>query len=217
LATRMIRIPGLLLGVGLGLLGNLAASDKKAPSSTRGENQDVIVNVTLYDDPVLVKDLLGTDLGGHYIVADVKIDPKYGKEIVIDRDDFQLRTEKDGERASPFAPSQIVNQDAVLVSQGKGPSAASPGMVIGGPLILRGGGLGGAAGENGGQPKVVIQDGAPKKDDPLKKLLEDKILPEKKTDQPVAGLLYFPLEKQKRKDLELTYGPRENRITLRFK
>jgi hypothetical protein len=43
------------------------------------------------------------------------------------------------------------------------------------------------------------------------------VLPEKKTDQPTSGLLYFPMEQQKLKDLELTYGGRENRISMRFK
>jgi hypothetical protein len=33
----------------------------------------------------------------------------------------------------------------------------------------------------------------------------------------VSGLLYFPLEKQKMKDLEFIYGGKENRISLRFK
>ena len=55
------------------------------------------------------------------------------------------------------------------------------------------------------------------KENPLKKLLESRILPEKKTVAPVTGLLYFVMEKQKMKDLELTYGGRENRISLRFK
>src|SRR5579862_2078487 len=36
-----------------------AAADKKTPSTAHGENMDVIVTVTLYDDPVLVKELLG--------------------------------------------------------------------------------------------------------------------------------------------------------------
>jgi hypothetical protein len=200
--------------VGLALSASLAAADKKAPSMARGENEDVVLEATLYDDPALVKDLLGYELGGHYIVADVKIDPKFGKEIVIDRDDFELRTEKDGDHTTPFAPSQIVAQDAVLVSRGKGPSAASPGMVLEGPLIIKGGGSGNG---DGVQAKAPSETGAPKQEDPLKKLLEEKILPEKKTDQAVSGLLYFPMEKQKRKDLELTYGPRETRIRLRFK
>ena len=43
------------------------------------------------------------------------------------------------------------------------------------------------------------------------------ILPEGKTDKSVSGLLYFPMEKQKMKDLELLYGGKENRISLRFK
>jgi len=199
-----------------GLFPFLTAADKKTPSMARGENQDLVLDVTLYDDPVLVKDLIGTDLGGHIILAEVKMDPKYGKDIVIDRDDFQLRTTKDGEHTTPFAPSQIVASDAVVVAPSKGPSAASPGMVIPGPLVIRGGLGAGAPGDSSGDGKAAA-DGADKKEDPLKKLLEEKVLPEKKTDQAVAGLLYFPMEKQKRKDLELTYGGRENRITLRFK
>ena len=52
----------------------LTAADKKPPSSARGENQDLILTVTLYDEPAAVKQLLGTDLDGHYMVADVKVD-----------------------------------------------------------------------------------------------------------------------------------------------
>ena len=204
------------MAIVVGLFPLLTAADKKTPSTTRGENQDLVLDVTLYDDPVLVKDLIGTDLGGHYILAEVKIDPKYGKDIVIDRDDFQLRTNKDGEHTAPFAPSQIVASDGLVVAQSKGPSAASPGMVIPGPLVIRGG-LGGAAASAEGSDAKAAADGGQKKEDPLKKLLEEKVLPEKKTDQAVSGLLFFPMEKQKRKDLELLYGGRENRITLRFK
>jgi len=40
------------------------------------------------------------------------------------------------------------------------------------------------------------QDPATEKENPIKKVLEDKVLPEKKTDQPVSGLLYFAMEKQ---------------------
>jgi hypothetical protein len=206
---------GILCFFGAGAILLTASDKKRVPSTTRGENQDLVLDVTLYDDPMLVKELLGNDLGGHYIVADVKIDPKFGKEVVIDRDDFQIRTEKDGEHTTPFAPSQVTQQDAVLVSQGKGPPAASPGMVLGGPLIIKGGPA--ADEKSGPEVKQLPSGSAAKKDDPLTKLLEEKVLPEKKTDQAVSGLLYFPMEKQKRKDLVLSYGPRENRITLRFK
>lgn len=202
-----------LLGAGMGLIACLAAADKKTPTTTRGENEDVVINVTLYDDPTLVKDLLGDDLGGHYIVAEVKFDPKFGKELLIDRDDFELRTEKDGEHTQPLAPSQIVAPDAIIVSQGKGPNAASPGMVIAGPLMIKKGG----DADKGVEVKESKEQTPTKQEDSLKKLLEDRVLPEKKTGQEVSGLLYFPMEKQKRKDLEFTYGPRATRIRLRFK
>jgi hypothetical protein len=199
----------------------LIPADKKMPSMARGENLDLILSVTLYDDPALVKSLLSNDLEGHYIVADVKVDPKYGKDIIIDRDDFVLRTEKDGEKTTPFAASQITGKGALILTQTKGAPAASPGMVLGGPLVLRGPGLGaGGDAADAGQVKEAPKADAPQKptqEDPLKKLLDDKILPEKKTSESVSGLLYFPMEKQKRKDLELDYGGRENRITLRFK
>jgi hypothetical protein len=211
-----LRILSLLFATGL----FLSAADKKTPSKARGENLDLVLTVTLYDDPSLVKELLGTNLEGHYIVADVKVEPKYGKDLVIDRDDFVLRTDKDGEKTTPFAPSQITGKDAVIVSQTKGPSAASPGMVLGGPLVLHGGALAtGSEAQAKAAPEGESKDKtAPdKSEDPLKKLLADKILPETKTSDTVSGLLYFPMEKQKRKDLELDYGPRESRIMLRFK
>jgi len=75
----------------------LAGSDKKVVGSARGENQDLTLEVTLYLDPASVKDLIGTELGGHFMLAAVKMEPKYGKQITIDRDDFLLRTDKDGE------------------------------------------------------------------------------------------------------------------------
>jgi hypothetical protein len=43
------------------------------------------------------------------------------------------------------------------------------------------------------------------------------VLPEKKVEEPVTGFLYFPMENQKMKDLELLYGGKENRIRMRFK
>ena len=55
------------------------------------------------------------------------------------------------------------------------------------------------------------------KDSPLKQMLDAKVLPEKKIEEPVTGFLFFPMENQKMKDLELVYGGKENRIRIRFK
>jgi hypothetical protein len=139
------------------------------------------------------------------------VEPKYGKEIAIDRDDFVLRTDKDGEKAKPFAPSQIAGREALIVTQ-TGAKERKTGFGIGGLY----GGMG-TAGSDPGQTTVKTQNAASVPENPLEKVLQDKILVEQKTGKPVNGLLYFPMEKQKLKELELQYGPKESRISLRFK
>ena len=53
---------------------------------------------------------------------------------------------------------------------------------------------------------------------PLVATLTEKVLPEKETDQPITGLLYFPMEaKQKTKDLELIYNGPAGKLSLRFR
>lgn len=206
----------------------LSAGPKKTSGSAHGENEDLILTVTLYTDPADIQNLVGSDLGGHYFIADVKVEPKYGKEIAIDRDDFVLRTDKDGERDRPYEGSQIAGRTALVVGKtrsGDNSAAAESTPTYGGqpypggPLMYPpmgtaiGGGGGGSAETNKASVKTDSSD-AP---NPLEKTLDQKILPQKKTDKPVSGLLYFPMEKQKLKDLQLLYGSAENRISLRFK
>jgi hypothetical protein len=183
---------------------------KQTVGSGRGENEDMILSVTLYSTPADVKELIGDDLGGHYMVADVKVEPKYGKTVTIDRDDFVLHTDDNGEKVKPFAPSQIAGREAIVVTHdGK---ESKHGISIGG----MGGGIG-TGGNDPGSNHAKVQNGAAQKDNPLEKTLQEKILQEQKTEKPVGGLLYFPMEKQKLKQLEIRYGPQESRITLRFK
>src|SRR5437867_1992269 len=103
------------------LLALLLPAAKKTVGTARGENADLILTVTLYIDAAGVKETIGDDLGGHYIVAQVKVEPKYGKDIAIDRDDFQLRTDKDGEKTKPLAPSQIAGRGALVLTRTEGP------------------------------------------------------------------------------------------------
>ena len=139
---------------------------------------------------------------------------KYGKEISIDRDDFVLRTDKDGEKAKPFVGSQIAGREALIVTRTEDASNKHhPGISIGG----MGGGVGTGSGSDNGAATSKIQNAATVKENPLQKVLDDKVLVEGKTKSPLSGLLYFPMEKQKMKELELYYGGKENRISLRFK
>ena len=193
----------------------LSAASKKAPPTSRAENEDLILTATLHLDPADVKKLIGNDLGGHYIVLDVKVEPKYGKDIVLDRDDFVLRTDKDGEHTQPYAASQIAGSGALVISMvDRNEGVASPGWTGTKVPVVKG--STGTAAEAPREGDAARTESKPEAS-PLKKTLESKILPEGKTDQPVSGLLYFPMEKQKMKDLELVYGGKDNRIRLRFK
>src|SRR4051794_25133480 len=212
----------------------LALSGAPPPAPKRGtaapakaENEDLMLPATLHIDPADIKELIGDDLGGHYMGVDVKVEPKFDKDILLDRDDFQLRTDKDGEKARPYAGSQIAGTGALIIGQvDRNEGVASPGWTgTRVPVVRRGG----AARKDSDKDKDADKDKDGEKDsakadppveekeNPLKKTLDSKILPEGKTNQPVHGLLYFPMEKQKMKDLELTYGGKENLIRLRFK
>jgi hypothetical protein len=206
----------------------LAASKPKEPPVSHGENESLRLSATLYADRDAVKELIGDDLGGHYVVVAVKVEPKYGKEVMVSRDDFILRTSKDGERTTPFAPSQIAGRGALVVSStGSGRAAMGDGNgpVWGGipgtggrPSRLPGsGGSIGAGGSGEEGARATVQSGAREKDNPLLQVLKEKVLAEKKTAAPLSGLLYFPMEKQKPKDLDLTYATPEGKLNLKFK
>jgi hypothetical protein len=206
-------------------LAALLAAPKKNIATAHGENEDILITVTLYGDGPAVKELLGNDLDGHYMVADVKIEPKYGKEATVSRDDFLLRADDDGDHSPAFTASQIAGRTSLVLKRtpGQGGAVANPdysGMPVpyGYPGGYPGGmsvGGGGGARQDGltAEMKQNVPDG---QENPLEKLLNEKILPEKKTDQPVTGLLYFAIEKHKIKDMELRWGGKDNRITIRF-
>ena len=191
---------------------------KKNVATSKAENEDLILTATMHIDPVDIKELNGDDLGGHYTVVEVNVEPKYGKDIVVDHDDFVLRTDRDGERSRPYAPSQIAGSGALIVSHVQGQGAASPGWQNTKVPVVRPptpAGIGSGGDVDTSAAKATPQED--KKENPLKKVLDSKVLPQGKTKEPIKGLLFFPLEKQKMKDLELVYGGQENRIRLRFK
>jgi hypothetical protein len=195
-----------------------AAAPKKTVVTARGENQDIILTVTVYTTPEDVKELLGSDLEGHYMAVDVKVEPKYGKDIVIAHDDFVLRDTENVEKSTPFEPSQIAGRAALIIvrnENGTGNKPARP--TFGGGIGGMGAGSGSGSDNAPANVKAKMQNADEPKDTALEKLLTDKMLPEKKTDRIATGLLYFALEKVKVKNLQLDYGGKENRITLHFK
>jgi len=192
----------------------LLTAAKKTVSTASGDNDDMILTATLHIDPADIKEMVGSDLDGHYVVAEVKVEPKYGKTVAIDRDDFLLRSHADNDHSKPFAASQVAGNTTMVITKGEAPKVkAKPTFSIGG----MGGGMGNVPKNDEYKDAKATVKNSGDTVSPLEKTLDEKILPEKKTDQPVTGLLYFPIEKQKIKDLQLEYGGKENRITLQFK
>jgi len=205
----------------------LCGRDKREPPVRSMENDSLEITAMPIADREAVRQVLGSDLGGHYILVDVRIAPKDGQKIAIHLDDFLLRTDKDGERTTPFAPSQIAGKGALVISEGAssgGGTMAGPvgptygGGPYGGPPLMNSGGLGvGGSSDASGEVSAKVQNGSKEKPNPMLAVLKEKILPEKETDAPVSGLLYFPMEKQKFKDLELIYTTPSGKLSLRFK
>lgn len=223
------RIAG-LAGLVILLTGTLAArkSDSASPAETRGENESVVITATVYANPEAVKQVLGADLDGHYIVVALQVTPRFGKEVVISRDDFMLKTDKDGEKTAPFAPSQIAGRGSLVISQtgggGGGGMHNNDGPIWGGypgstgqPRRAGGDGTTVGGGPDAAGAHARMKSGSKDKPNPLLQVLKDKELPETKTSQPVSGLLYFPMEKQKTKELELRYNVPEDKIVMRFR
>jgi hypothetical protein len=202
----------------------LAGPHKKAPLRT-ASNDLVEISANIWVDREGINRLIGSDLEGHYIVVEIRLEPKDDKKVTIQRDDFMIRTDKDGERARPFAPSQIAGVGALVISQSEGSSPGfarnGNGPVIGGspgggrPRRL--GGDGEATGSTPGSSSASAVSGASEKPIQLLDVLKQKELPLKETGAPVSGLLYFPLEKQKLKDLELIYTTPEGKLNIRFR
>src|SRR5690349_13347757 len=90
--------------IGLAAAAIVPGAEKK-PAVRSMENADVEIIATPIADREAVRQALGSDLGGHYILVDVRVVPKDGQKIAIHLDDFLLRTDKDGEKTTPFAPS----------------------------------------------------------------------------------------------------------------
>jgi hypothetical protein len=198
-----------------GACGAYAAADKKLPIED-SSNEYVEIQASLMLDREQIKQALGSDLGGNFIVVKMRVRPLTDKPWKIDRDDFLLLDGNLGQRSTPYAPSQIAGNSSLVVTQEgthAGVGAGRPTWGIG----LGGGGMGSGT-TSTQQAKVTVQESDKKEDTPLLKTLKEKVLPETEITDPIEGLLYFQIDgKVKAKDLELYYKTPGGKLALRFR
>lgn len=171
-------------------------ADKKSPQG-RGEDDAVAVTGTILS-PEQIKQAVGSDFNGDYIVIDVTISPKGGKPYQVHLDDFILRSEASGEHTGPFnSPSQIAGSSTMQVTRSYG-NRANPDS----PQPLEG-------------TKIQIKNDD--KTDPTLEPLKKRMLAEKVITEPVSGLLFFSFSKEKPKNLILSYKTPASHLRLSFK
>lgn len=215
----------------LPLLSALAlAGEKKQIGPPSMGNDFVEIAVTPYVTRDDAAKALGADPGPGIVIMELKITPKLGKTLDVSPDDFTLLATNDGQRSGPYAPTQIAGSGSLVVHQQTGRTSGrfgndNPnGPIIGGmpgtgsrPRQLPGNG-GGVGNSSVTESDTQVRNQKSEANSPLLTVLKEKVLPTIKTDEPVGGLLYFPLDgKHKLKDLELLYKGTAGKLTLEFK
>jgi len=225
----MTRIASLFLAAALGF------GATKPIATGSGANTITKVDARLLLERPAIKEVLGQDPGDNVVVVEVTLTPAQGKKLNIVLDDFLMRSDRDGQKSQPYAPSQIGGSTVMVISstggqQGTGMSEQRR-VPYGIPGIP---GTGGGPGPTlpGNQPPTggvatadtssanasIDEETGRTNDSPLLTALKEKILPEKEIQEPTKGLLYFVFEgKQKVKDFELLYKTSAGRVSVRFK
>jgi len=206
----------------------LAAPKTGAPVPGSAANEKLRVEATLYPDKESVNRLMGFDLDEGFMVVAVQLTPLTEEPLRIDRDHFFLRSDKDGQRSSPYSPSQIAGSGTMRISSrgvaGGQATSENRGPVWGG---IGGGGIGRLPGQSNGLGNTAVIEEATATIDkgktgeaksPVLVALEEKVLVDsKEAKDPLGGQLYFLMEgKHKVKQLELHYRGPGGKLDIRF-
>jgi hypothetical protein len=206
---------------------SVAADPKGIPRGEVGDSS-LKIEATLHMDKASIKQALGEEMTPGIVLVAVKLAPTPGKKIAVSRDDFLLRSDRDGQKSTPYSPSQIAGSSVLTVRTGY-----SGGGIMSEDRGPAWGGLGGGRPQrmpgsatpsvgNGASPEEVVANvdasEGKKSESPLMVALRKKILEEKDIEVPAEGQLYFLMDgKHKVKDLELLYKTSSGRLSIRFK
>lgn len=203
----------------------LGADPKKVePAFAQSDEIDLTASAII--DRAEIDRTLGVPLDKGIYLVHVKVRPKGEKPVKIALDDFIILKQDDGQRSTPFAPTQIASSSGLTLqsqrlsgwgAQGNGPVWGG----IGGGRPRTMPGNGGTVGSATGGAEVVQATEKEGKETPATNALLDALrskgLAEKETNETVEGLLYFPLDgKVKLKDLLLIYKAPGGKMELRF-
>ena len=207
----------LLWGLVVVAVAPLTAADR--PVWRSAELNDAKFNARLVRDRQEMARLLGNDLDGEYILIELDVRPLYNSKVELARDDFVLRSYRNGDRSYAQSPDRIAGEAVLVLSEGRARSKGGvftrePG--LGTPVgdLRRPGGIGGSAGSQV-ETRVSAESQA---ETTLMGRLKQLELPVGPTRVPVRGYLYFQLEpKHKPKHLVLNYDGSAGKCKIPFK
>ena len=222
--------------IALTLCGVAAAQtpeDKLAPTG-KGSDEKVAIVATAYLDKEHTVAALGQDPGPGFVVVQVTLTPAPGFKIQLDRDDFLLRSDRDGQKSRPLEPTQIAGSSVMVVKSVGGtqgaPMAQQRRVPIGVPGTYPGGGLppsiampgetplGGSATADTSDAQATIEEHGEKKANPLLDALKAKIMPEGETEKPRQRPALLPDRRQTAAEghrTGLPQGPAEGQRAFR--
>src|SRR5271165_759253 len=161
------------------------SADKKLPIE-KSSNELVEVSAAVLLDRDEARQALGAEAPPNVVLVRVSLRTLSEKPVKIDRDDFALLSTNDGQRSTPYAPSQIAGGSTLVVgSQGTRGSmtGGGNGPIWGGipgtgqrprQLPGNGGGIGTGAGPSTATATVKSDENS--QESPLLKALKEKIL-----------------------------------------
>ena len=216
-----------ILWIGFFLCCTVFAADKPAPV-VRGENKLFAIEAKLFKDRDAVQKLLGEDIEKGIIALEITITPKGTEPMKLWREDFIVRSDKDGQKSEPYDPGQIASGSVltlVYTSEGGGTHRQDSGPVwggLGGTQPSRLPGDGGGFGNAGTVERVSgsnkIDGEADDSENALLEQLRATQLKEGEISGPETGLLFYPLEgKHKVRQIWLHYTGEGGKIDLQFR
>jgi hypothetical protein len=223
----MTKRPGplcLLLAIGTAMAGDGISPRPSANSYPAHAVSGKLTFGAAYVTPVQVRKLFGDDLDRRgYVVFEVGMFPA-DTQVDISADDFKLRQGKDPSILRALSPHDVAaSVHPTKTTQPRMPDSRLPNVYTSDTI-----GYGTGSNGRGGvytdsrvnvnnypappQPPATSNDQTG-----LQQLLEEKALPEGKTNQRVAGYIFFPKPSaDKRADFELIYFGQDGQVSLKL-
>ena len=206
----------LLAGWILAAVLPLPAADRPVWRSV--ETEDVALSARLVRDREEITRLVGNDLDGEYVLIELDVKPLYNENVQLIRDDFVLRSYRNGDQSFAQSPDRIAGEAVLVINEGR---ARSAGDVFSQEPTLgtdTGGVTPGVLGAGAGSAVETKVSAETREETTLIGRLRKLELAMGPTRIQVRGYLYFQLNpKHKLKHFVLDYDGSAGECTIPFK